>query len=58
MPWSPLGKTDMLVSKACIGTIMWGGQVSERTASDMMTVAYEEFGVNFIVITTSNIITF
>jgi hypothetical protein len=49
MPWNRLGNSDLLVSKAGIGTKMWGGQVSERTCSDMMTVAYEEFAVNFIV---------
>jgi aryl-alcohol dehydrogenase-like predicted oxidoreductase len=49
MEWRQLGGSDIVVSQACIGAMMWGEQVSSATAHEMLDVAFDEFGVNFIV---------
>ena len=49
MALQPLGTSDLVVSKACLGAMMWGDQVDASVATEMLDVAFDEFGVNFIV---------
>ncbi len=51
MEWRQLGSSDLVVSKVCIGAMMWGDQVNEATATAMLDTAFDDFGVNFIVCT-------
>ena len=44
-----LGKSDLVVSEVCLGTMTWGEQNSDEEAFDQLNLAYDEFGVNFIV---------
>ncbi len=46
MKYTNLPKTDTQVSKICLGTMMWGDQVSEKEAFLQMDYALEK-GVNF-----------
>eukprot|EP00903_Cladosiphon_okamuranus_P016715 g15407.t1 len=48
MPYSRLGKSDLVVSKACLGTMTWGEQNSDEEAFEQCNVAFHEYGVNFI----------
>jgi len=48
MPLRPLGDSGLLVSKVGLGAMMWGEQVDEATATALLDVAFDEFGVNFI----------
>lgn len=49
MEYRKLGTSDLLVSKVCIGAMMWGEQVNEPDALRMLDLAFDDFGVNFIV---------
>ena len=42
-----LGKTDILVSEICLGTMTWGQQNNEKEAHDQLSYASER-GINFI----------
>ena len=42
-----LGKTDIMVSEICLGTMTWGQQNSEKEAHDQLSFAIER-GINFI----------
>ena len=46
MKYTTLGKTDMKVSKICLGTMTWGNQNSEAEGHEQMDYALEK-GVNF-----------
>ena len=45
----PLPNTDTLVSEICLGTMMFGDQVSKNNAFQQLDVATKELGINFIV---------
>ena len=47
MKFNSLGRTGMLVSEICLGTMTWGSQNSEAEAFEQMDYAVEQ-GVNFI----------
>ena len=42
-----LGKTDVMVSEICLGTMTWGQQNNEKEAHDQLSFASER-GINFI----------
>jgi aryl-alcohol dehydrogenase-like predicted oxidoreductase len=42
-----LGKTDIMVSEICLGTMTWGQQNNEKEAHDQLSYAIEK-GINFI----------
>jgi aryl-alcohol dehydrogenase-like predicted oxidoreductase len=42
-----LGKTDIMVSEICLGTMTWGQQNSQKDAHDQLSFAIER-GINFI----------
>ena len=42
-----LGKTDVIVSEICLGTMTWGQQNTEKEAHDQLSFAIER-GINFI----------
>lgn len=44
-----LGKSDLVVSKVCLGTMTWGEQNSDEEAFEQLDMAFDEFGVNFVV---------
>ncbi|MDF1607241.1 aldo/keto reductase [Hoeflea sp. YIM 152468] len=46
MKMNPLGRTDMMVSEICLGTMTWGEQNTESEAHQQMDYALTE-GVNF-----------
>ncbi|MDX5583828.1 MAG: aldo/keto reductase [Aureibaculum sp.] len=46
MKYTTLPKTDIKVSKVCLGTMTWGQQNTESEAHDQMDYAFEK-GVNF-----------
>ncbi|HQR90680.1 MAG TPA: aldo/keto reductase, partial [Caulobacter sp.] len=46
MDYSELGRTGMMVSRCCLGTMTWGSQNSEDEAHAQMDYALER-GVNF-----------
>ncbi|CAN0558453.1 unnamed protein product, partial [Laminaria digitata] len=43
-----LGKSDLVVSKVCLGTMTWGEQNSDEEAFEQLDMAFDEFGVNFV----------
>ncbi len=47
MKLKPLGRTGMMVSEICLGTMTWGSQNSEGQAHEQMDYAISQ-GVNFI----------
>lgn len=47
MEYSRLGRTDMTVSRICLGTMTWGQQNTEADAHAQMDVALDS-GVNFL----------
>lgn len=47
MKFNPLGRTGMLVSEICLGTMTWGSQNSEAEAFEQMDHAVDQ-GINFI----------
>tara|TARA_R110002012_G_scaffold275342_1_gene461920 strand:- start:129 stop:1163 length:1035 start_codon:yes stop_codon:yes gene_type:complete len=47
MKYTTLGKTDIKVSKICLGTMTWGNQNTEKEGHDQMDYAISK-GVNFI----------
>jgi hypothetical protein len=49
MVYKNLGNSEVVVSQACVGALMWGDQVSSHSAHQMLDIAFDEFGVNFIV---------
>jgi aryl-alcohol dehydrogenase-like predicted oxidoreductase len=46
MEFRPLGRTDVRVSSICLGTMMYGDQISEADAFEQMDIALER-GINF-----------
>ncbi len=46
MKYSKLGKTDIKVSKICLGTMTWGEQNNQKEAFEQMDYSWEN-GVNF-----------
>ena len=46
MKMNPLGRTEMMVSEICLGTMTWGEQNTEAQAHEQMDYALTE-GVNF-----------
>src|SRR5690606_17648562 len=46
MEYRQLGKTDLQVSKICLGTMTWGEQNTEADAHAQMDMAVEQ-GINF-----------
>jgi aryl-alcohol dehydrogenase-like predicted oxidoreductase len=47
IPTTPLGDSDLQVSRICLGTMTFGEQVDEATAHDLLDHAVER-GINFI----------
>ncbi len=47
MQYRPLGTTDLEVSVACLGTMTWGEQNSEREAHEQLDYAVAQ-GINFV----------
>ena len=47
MEYSKLGKTDIKVSRLCLGTMTWGEQNTEAEAHEQLEYAVEQ-GINFI----------
>jgi aryl-alcohol dehydrogenase-like predicted oxidoreductase len=47
MKFNPLGRTGMLVSEICLGTMTWGSQNSEAEAFEQMDYGIDQ-GINFI----------
>ncbi|CAM9184606.1 unnamed protein product [Pylaiella littoralis] len=48
MEYKRLGKSDLVVSQVCLGTMTWGSQNSDQEAFEQCDMAFHEFGVNFI----------
>lgn len=44
-----LGGSDLVVSDICLGTMTFGGTVSESSAHKLLDYACDEFGINFVV---------
>ena len=42
-----LGRTDIMVSEICLGTMTWGQQNSEKDAHNQLSYAMDN-GINFI----------
>jgi aryl-alcohol dehydrogenase-like predicted oxidoreductase len=49
MLYRRVGKSDLVVSEVGLGTMTWGEQTSEQDAHAMMSLAVDEYGVNFVV---------
>ncbi|MDB5525553.1 MAG: aldo/keto reductase family protein [Rhizobium sp.] len=47
MKFNTLGRTGMLVSEICLGTMTWGSQNSEAEAFEQMDYAFDQ-GINFL----------
>jgi aryl-alcohol dehydrogenase-like predicted oxidoreductase len=47
MKYGPLGRTDLKVSRICLGTMTWGQQNTEAQAHEQLDFAVEQ-GINFI----------
>ena len=47
MKKNKLGKTDIMVSEICLGSMTWGQQNSEQEAHEQLSFAIEK-GINFI----------
>jgi len=45
--YNPLGKTDVLVSELCLGSMTWGSQNSEKEGHEQLDFAFDQ-GINFI----------
>lgn len=48
MDYVRLGDSDLVVSKAAVGTMMMGSQNNVQESMDLMTTAFDEYGVNMI----------
>ena len=48
MDYIPLGSSDLIVSKICLGTMTWGQQNTEAEGIEQMDVAFNEYGINFM----------
>ncbi|CAM9371015.1 unnamed protein product, partial [Phaeothamnion confervicola] len=48
MRYKRLGNSDLLVSEVCLGTMTWGNQNTDEEAAAQLSLAFDEFGVNFI----------
>ena len=49
MLYRKLGKSDLVVSEVCLGTMTWGEQCTEEQAHAQLDMAVDEYGVNFVV---------
>lgn len=38
-----------MVSEVCLGTMTWGEQNSDEEAHEQLDIAFDKFGVNFVV---------
>jgi aryl-alcohol dehydrogenase-like predicted oxidoreductase len=47
MKYNPLGRSGMLVSEICLGTMTWGSQNSQDESFEQMDYAFDQ-GVNFL----------
>lgn len=47
MEYRRLGRTDLMVSAVCLGTMTWGQQNTERSGHAQMDYAFEQ-GINFL----------
>ena len=48
MDYIPLGSSDMMVSKVCLGTMTWGQQNTMAEGIEQMNIAFDEYGINFM----------
>ncbi|KAG5187917.1 NADP-dependent oxidoreductase domain-containing protein [Tribonema minus] len=48
MKYVKLGSSDLVVSEVCLGTMTWGEQNTDEEAYEQLSVAFDEFGINFI----------
>ena len=49
MLYRKLGKSNLVVSEVCLGTMTWGEQCTEEQAHAQLDMAIDEYGVNFVV---------
>ena len=49
MLYRKLGKSELVVSEVCLGTMTWGEQCTEEQAHAQLDMAMDEYGVNFVV---------
>ena len=47
LQYRKLGKSDMMVSSCCLGTMTWGGQNTDEEAAAQLNLAWDR-GVNFL----------
>ena len=47
MDYTQLGDSDLIVSRACIGTMMMGAQTNATESLEILNTAWNEYGVNF-----------
>jgi len=43
-----VGSSDLMVSNVCLGTMTWGQQNTVEDAIEQLTIAFDEYGVNFL----------
>ena len=43
-----LGKSDLLVSECCLGTMTWGKQNTEAEAHEQLAYAFDQAGLNML----------
>ena len=48
MDYVNLGTSDLLVSKACMGTMMFGNQVMLDEGVEQLNTAWDDYGINFL----------
>ena len=53
MEFVNLGKSSLSVSKVCLGTMTWGQQNTESEGIEQLNVAFSEYGVNFLDVSSS-----
>ena len=49
MNFNKLQNTDLVVSELCLGTMTFGEQVDEDDVEEIMNLACNTYGINFIV---------
>ena len=48
MDYRQLGTSDLEVSRVCMGTMTYGRQNTSREGVDLLNVAFDRYGVNFL----------
>jgi len=48
MDFTRLGKSDLVVSKVCLGTMVFGQQNTKEEGVEQMNLAFDKYGVNFL----------